>query len=165
MNWSIQYFKNNVEAVTYHHYHAINMDYPAYQRGGLLFLKILIDSLTASDEQTEESLLKSIKAYKITNVAGGDIQLANNQLLATAETLCVLNAGVLPPDMIRHYLTILTTTSCTEFNEQFLDLKKQLQYSLLQLSIRNNDQAVTKCAQLTHNIHGIKWIIDYTIAL
>ena len=31
--------------------------------------------------------------------------------------------------------------------------------------IRNNGQAVTKCAQLTHNIHGIKWIIDYAIAL
>ena len=31
MNWSIQYFKNNVEAVTFAHCHAIYMNYPAYQ--------------------------------------------------------------------------------------------------------------------------------------
>ena len=126
---------------------------------------ILTDYLTASDEQTKESLLKSNKAYKITNIAEEDIQIAHNQLLATAETLCVLIDGVLPPNMIKHYLTILTTTSCTKFNEKFLDLKKQLQYLLLQSWIRNNGQAVTKCAQLIHNIDGIKWIIDYAIAL
>ena len=77
----------------------------------------------------------------------------------------MLNDGVLPPDMIKQYLTIFTTTTYTEFNEQFLDLKKQLQYSLHQSLIRNNGQAVTKCAQLTHDIHRIKWIIDYAIAL
>ena len=160
MNWSMQYFKKNVKSVNYHHCHAIYMNYPAYQQGGPLFLKLLTDYLTTSDEQTKESLLKSIKAYKITNVAREDIQIAHNQLLATAKTLIVLNDGALPPNMINHYLSIFTTTSCTEFNEQFLDLKKQLQYSLLQSSIRNNAQAVTQCAQLTHDIHGIKWIID-----
>ena len=117
MNWTMQYFKNNVESVTYHHCYAIYMDYSAYQRGGPLFFKILTDYLTASNEQTKKSLLKSIKAYKITNVTGEDIQIARNQLLATAETLCVLNNGVLLPDMIKYYLTILITTSCTEFND------------------------------------------------
>ena len=37
MNWTVQYFKNNVESVTYYHCHAIYMDYPAYQQGGSLF--------------------------------------------------------------------------------------------------------------------------------
>ena len=141
------------------------MDYPVYQQVEPLFLKILTDFLTISNDRTKESLLKSIKAYKITNIAGEDIQITHNQLLVTAKTLCVLNDGVLPPDMIKHYLTILTTTSCTEFNEQFLDLKKQLQFSLLQSLIRNHSQDVTICAQLTHDIHGIKLIINYTIAL
>ena len=96
-------------------------------RGGPLFLKLLTDYLTASYEQTKESLLKFNEVYKITNVAREDIQIAYNQLLVAAKTLCVLNDGFLPPDMIKFYLTILTTTtttSCTEFNKQFLDLKK-----------------------------------------
>ena len=99
----MQYFKNNVEAVvvTFAHCHALYMDYPAYYWGGPLFFKLLTDHLTASNERTKELLLKSVKAYKITNVAGEDIQIAYNQLLATAETLVVLNNGVLPPDMIK----------------------------------------------------------------
>ena len=131
MNWTMQYFKNNVESITFAHYHTLYMDYPAYQRGGPLFFKLLTDHLAASDEQTKESLLKSVKAYKITNVASEDIQITYNQLLTTAKTLVVLNNGVLPPEMIKFYLTIFTTTSCAKFNEQFKDLKKQLQYLLL----------------------------------
>ena len=165
MDWSMQYFKNNVETITFAHCHAIYMEYPAFQRGGPLFFKILTDYMTASDERTKESLLKSVKAYKITSVPGEDIQIAYNQLLATAETLVVLCDGILPPDMIKFYLTILTTTSCTDFNDQFLDLKKQLQYSLLQSSIRTNGLVVTRCAQLTHDIDGIKWTLDYALAL
>ena len=156
----MQYFKNNVEAVTFAHCCALYMDYPAYQRGSPLFFKLLINHLTASDEQTKELLLKSVKAYKITNIAGEDIQIAYKQLLAIAKTLVVLKDSVLPPDMIKFYLTILITTSCAEFNEQFKDLKKQLQYSLLQSSIRSNGMAVTQCWQLTHDSHRIKWTLD-----
>ena len=61
----MQYFKNNVKAMTYHHCHAIYMDYPAYQQERPLFLKILTDYLTASDEQSKESLLKSIKPTRL----------------------------------------------------------------------------------------------------
>ena len=108
----MQYFKKNVEPVTFVHFYAFYMDYPVYQQGGPLFFKLLTDHLTAFDEQTKESLLKSVKAYKITNVTGEDIQIAYNQLLATAKNLVVLNDGILPPDMIKFYLTILTTISC-----------------------------------------------------
>ena len=34
MNWTMQYFKNNGEIVTFAHFHALYMmDYPAYQQG------------------------------------------------------------------------------------------------------------------------------------
>ena len=165
MNWTMQYFKNDVESVTFAHCHVLYMKYPAYQRGGPLIFKLLTDHLSASDEQTKESLLKSVKAYKITNVDGEDIQIAYNQILATAKTLCVLNDGIFPPDMIKFNLTIFTTTSCLKFNEQFLDLKKQLQYSILQSLIQPNSMVITSLPQLTHNIHKIKWILDYFLAL
>ena len=71
------------------------------------------------------------KAYKTTPIVDEDIQIIYNQLLATTKTLYLLNNGVLLPDMIKMYLTIFATTSCHEFNKQFLDLKKYLQYLLL----------------------------------
>ena len=60
MDWTMQYFKDKVEPATFAHCRALYMNYPAYQRGGLLFFKLLADHLTASDEQTKESLLKSV---------------------------------------------------------------------------------------------------------
>ena len=117
VNWSMQYFKNNVDAVAFAHCHAQYMLFPVNQRGGPLFLKILIDHLTTSDNCPKESLLKSVKVYKITSIGIKDIQQAYNQLLAVAETLYVLNDNVLPPNMIKVYLEIFTTTSCTKFNE------------------------------------------------
>ena len=67
--------------------------------------------------------------------------------------------------MIKFYLDIFTTTSCTEFNEQFLDLKKQLQCSLLQSSIRVNGLSVTSAPQLSRNLDCTKWVLDYALAL
>ena len=97
-----------------------------------------------NNEWTKESLFKSVnKAYKITNVAGEDIHITYNQLLAPTEILCVLNDYILPPAMIKFYLTIFTTTSCPEFNEQIQDLKKQLQFSLLQSLIWTNVMVIT----------------------
>ena len=111
------------------------MHYSSYQQGCQLFFKLLTDNLTASNEQTKESLLESAKAYNITIVPREDVQIVYNQLLVTFKTLCILNACVLPLVMIKFYLTICTTTGCLKFNKQFQDLKKQLQYLLLQFLI------------------------------
>ena len=77
------------------------MLFPVNQRGGSLFLKIITDHLTASDERTKESLLKSIKAYNNTTIDAKYIQIVYNQLLTTAETLIVLNDNILPSHMIK----------------------------------------------------------------
>ena len=44
-------------------------------------------------------------------------------------------------------------------------MKKQLQYSLLQSSICVNGLSVTLAPQLSHNLNGIKWVLDYALAL
>ena len=78
MNWLMQYFKNNVNPTVFAHCHAQYMLFPVNQRGGPLFLKIHTNHLTASDKRTKESLLKSVKAYKITTIDAKNIRTAYN---------------------------------------------------------------------------------------
>lgn len=102
-NLTMQYFKNNANFVAIAHYYAQYMLSPVNQFNGPLFLKVFTGHLTTFDERTKKPLLKSDKAYKITTTNREDVQIAYNQLLATAETFFVLSNNVLPPNMIKLY--------------------------------------------------------------
>lgn len=99
---------------------------------GPLFCKHFTDYLTTSNKHTKISLLGLIKGYKVNMVNSEDIQKIYFQLLSIAETLYLLDNNILPVDVdvLNNYIIIYTTTSCTDFNDLFINLKKQRSLSI-----------------------------------
>ena len=66
--------------------------------------------------------------------------------------------------MIKVYLTLYTTTSCTEFKKFFVNLQKQHQYLTLQVFLLD-EFVLISVPQPINNLACVRYILDYSIDL
>jgi hypothetical protein len=85
MNWSYLHFHNHVEEILYDDVNKeFHNDFDKKQRGGPLFLKLLVDKVITSNENSLSALITAIKKYRIDTDGKDDLP----------ECLKILEAGV-----------------------------------------------------------------------
>jgi hypothetical protein len=128
LEWSLIHFRHHVEQELYNVVHAEYVSFPPEERGGPLFLKLLLLHLVVSNEANLELLVDTVKNYKINiNVENEDMDKVLRLLKAvTATILHLRNDKTLPEKYIEHLCTALQTTSCSQFNEEIAGIEKDV---------------------------------------
>jgi hypothetical protein len=65
LEWSLIHFRNHADQELYNVVHAEYISFPPEERGGPLFLKLLLLHLVVSNEANLEILINTVKTYKI----------------------------------------------------------------------------------------------------
>jgi hypothetical protein len=104
------------------------ISFPAEERGGPLFLKLLLLHLVVSNEAKLELLVDTVKNYKINvNIENEDMDKVLRLFRALTATIIHLrNNKTLPEKYIEHLCTTLQTTSCSQFNEEIAGIEKDV---------------------------------------
>ena len=104
----------------------LNVTYISYQieqRGGLLFLRIMLDVLQYNSDETTQCLVNVVKVLKNTESNGGNFDTVAsliNRLVGRPHNLLDANGKILLPDYSADYLLgLFKTTSVTKFNAPF----------------------------------------------
>ena len=134
--WATSYYEKNVETALYNTVHSKWMESSRDERGGPLFLKLLLNQVTTTSEANIKALTHIIETYSIkASCIGEDIDEIVTTFKAIFNNLEALKQGLLPPDSTRNLLRIFQTTSVTRFNEQFEQMEKQLMAAEIQRSV------------------------------
>lgn len=128
LEWSLIHFRNHVDQELYNVVHSEYISFPPEERGGPLFLKLLLLHLVYSNEANLEILINTVKTYKINeNVENEDMDKVIRLLKAVTDTILHLrNTKTLPEKYTEHLCTALQTTSCAAFNEEIAGLEKDV---------------------------------------
>jgi hypothetical protein len=128
LEWSHLHFRSHVEQELYNVVYAEYITFSAEERGGPLFLKLLLLHLVVSDEANLEMLLDTVKNYKINeNVENEDMDKVIRLLKAVTGTIVHLRPDkTLPEKYIEHLCTALKTTSCSQFNAEIAGIEKDV---------------------------------------
>jgi hypothetical protein len=128
LEWSLLHFRYHVEQELYNVVHAEYLSFPAEERGGPLFLKLLLLHLVVSNEANLELLVDTVKNYKINvNVENEDMDKVLRLLRAVTATIIHLRTDkTLPEKYIEHLCTTLQTTSCPQFNAEIAGIEKDV---------------------------------------
>jgi hypothetical protein len=128
LEWSLIHFRNHVDQELYNVVHAEYIAFPCEERGGPLFLKLLLLHLVVSNEANLEILINTVKTYKINeNVENEDMDKVIRLLKAVTDTIIHLwNTKTLPKKYTEYLCTALQTTSCALFNEEISGIEKDV---------------------------------------
>lgn len=128
LEWSLLHFRYHVEQELYNVVHAEYLSFPAEERGGPLFLKLLLLHLVVSNEANLELLIDTVKNYKINvNVENEDMDKVLRLLRAVTATIVHLRPDkTLPEKYVEYLCTTLQTTSCPQFNAEIGKIEKDV---------------------------------------
>jgi hypothetical protein len=128
LEWSHLHFRSHVEQELYNVVYSEYITFSAEERGGPLFLKLLLLHLVVSDEANLEMLLDTVKNYKINeNVDNEDMDKVIRLLKGVTGTIVTLRSEkTLPEKYIEHLCTALKTTSCPQFNAEIAGIEKDV---------------------------------------
>lgn len=107
LEWSHLHFRSHVEQELYNVVYSEYITFSAEERGGPLFLKLLLLHLVISDEANLEMLLDTVKNYKINeNVDNEDMDKVIRLLKGVTGTIITLRQDkTLPEKYIEHLHT------------------------------------------------------------
>ena len=128
MNLTYEYFTNNVEEKLATKVKETYLKYPAEQRGGPLFFKIMIDILQKSSSEAAQYLISTVKGINISNYDGENIEQVVSLIRGATSRLDNLFDGkgdsLIPKDFDEDLIRIFQTTSVPEFNDLFAQLSR-----------------------------------------
>ena len=125
--WSLAYYEKNVETNLYSKVHSQLLDYATDERGGPLFLKLLLDRVTTNNESNLKAIIHVTETYRVNKACKGEnIETVVELFTALFNTMSSLRDGPLPENSLRNLLTILQSTSVQEFNDLFRDMEREL---------------------------------------
>ncbi|OEU20415.1 hypothetical protein FRACYDRAFT_233992 [Fragilariopsis cylindrus CCMP1102] len=163
LEWSLAYFKNNVDAALYARIHSKLLTFDERCRGGPLFFKLLNDETTTNSDANKKALIVIVDTYKIkTDCKGEIIPDVVDLFRSITDTVYALHDDSLPDEYVDKLISIFTSTSVDEFNGLFESLKNDLFKSQLQASITNSlIVPSTESSSLTNNLAGASYVLEY----
>jgi hypothetical protein len=173
LEWSFIHLRNHVEQDLFNVIHSEYLTFPADERGGPLFLKLLMLHLVVSNEANLEILVDTVKNYKISeNVDNEDVTKVIRLLKAVTATIIHLRMDKkLPEKYIEHLCTALQTTSCPEFNKEIAGIEKdvttsrRIQSANQSAAMRRHTGAITVAATvsgliLANDMQGVDFLFS-----
>jgi hypothetical protein len=164
LEWSLVYFRNNVNSSLYACIHAKLLTYDERCRGGPLFFKLLNDETTTNSDANKKALITIVDTfYKIrVSCKGERIPDVVDLFQSITDTVFALHDDSLPDEYVDKLIVIFTTTSVPDFNELFDALKKQLFAAQLQASIADSlIFPVGNSTILTNNLKEAYYVLNY----
>ena len=163
LSWSLLYYEKNVESELYLKVYSKLIRHEASSRGGPLYLKLLLDSVTTTGEQNLKSLLTIVETYRIkTSCPGEDIDKVISMFDAIFDNINTLRDGILPPDVVENLLIVLQSTSVPKFNTYFERFQNELIDTEIQVSIDPSYQFRHPGSfAMGNNIKTVKHILSY----
>jgi hypothetical protein len=173
LEWSFIHLRSHVEQDLYNVIHSEYMTFSAEERGGPLFLKLLMLHLVVTNEANLEILVNTVKDYKINeNVENEDVTKVVRILKAVTETIIHLRMDKkLPEKYLENLCTTFQTTSCPEFNEEIAKIEKdvttsrRIQSANKSAAMRQHAGALTVAATvsgliLDNNMQGVDFLFS-----
>jgi hypothetical protein len=173
LEWSFVHLRSHVEQDLYNVIHSEYMTFPAEERGGPLFLKLLMLHLVVTNEANLEILVNTVKDYKINeNVENEDVTKVVRILKAVTATIIHLRMDKkLPEKYLENLCTTFQTTSCPEFNEEIAKIEKdvttsrRIQSANQSAAMRQHAGALTVAATvsgliLDNNMQGVDFLFS-----
>ena len=135
--WSYSYYEKNVDETLYATVHSKWMSYSPEERGGPLFLKLLLDQVTTTSESNLKALIEIVETYQIkTSCPGEDIDVVVPMFRSIFNNIESLRKGNdLPLESTRNLLRVFQSTSVDSFNSIFEDMEKQLINTEIQTAV------------------------------
>ena len=126
LRWSLAYYEKNVEKTLYSKVHSQLLEYPVESRGGPLFLKLLLDRVSTTNEANLKAIIHITETYKIKrSCKGEDIETVVELFRALYDNMSSLKHGTLPEDSVKNLLHVFQTTSVSSFNDLFATMEKE----------------------------------------
>ena len=121
---SFDYMENNTKDQLFTKCLETYADYPASQKGGPLFFKIMIDQLQTNSEDATQYLLDTLKNLKISNFKGEDVTTVVSLIRGAVSRLKNIrnphtHTHAVPEDLAKTLLGVFQTSSVSDFNEFF----------------------------------------------
>ena len=173
LEWSFIHLRNHVDQDLFNVIHSEYLTFNADERGGPLFLKLLMLHLVVSNEANLEILVDTVKNYKINeNVDNEDVTKVIRLLRAVTATIIHLRMDKkLPEKYIEHLCTTFQTTSCAEFNAEIAGIEKdvttsrRLKTANESASMRQHTGAITVAATvsgliLANDMQGVDFLFS-----
>ena len=173
LEWSFIHLRNHVDQDLFNVIHSEYLSFEADERGGPLFLKLLMLHLVVSNEANLEILVDTVKNYKINeNVDNEDVTKVIRLLRAVTATIIHLRMDKqLPEKYLEHLCTALQTTSCPEFNQEIASIEKDVTTSRRiktansSASMRRHTGAITVAATvsgliLANDMKGVDFLFS-----
>eukprot|EP00536_Pseudo-nitzschia_multiseries_P002122 jgi/Psemu1/4936/gm1.4936_g len=147
LTWSFAYYKKNIDKILYSTVHSLWMDYEPSEQGGSLFLKLLLNKVSTTEEANLKALTHTLLAtYQIKRDCNGE-DIGEVVELLTA----ILNNLVecwptrdLPDEAITNLICLFGTTSIEPFNTLFDALEAQRQDVIIYTHLDSNYPAAAK---------------------
>lgn len=173
LEWSFIHLRSHVEQDLYNVIHSEYMSFLPEERGGPLFLKLLMLHLVVTNEANLEILVNTVKDYKINeNVENEDVTKVVRILKAVTATIIHLRMDKkLPEKYLENLCTTFQTTSCPEFNEEIAKIEKdvttsrRIQSANKSAAMRQHVGALTVAATvsgliLDNNMQGVDFLFS-----
>jgi hypothetical protein len=117
---------------------------------------LLMHTLVFSNESTIRTLTAQVKSYKIRDQPGENMEQVTNSLRAVSDCLWNAKSGEIPDGYADSVVSVLQTSSCTNFNEPFhrnqLDRERQAATRMVdELTNAVNPIPVTSRAAMTEH--------------
>ena len=137
---TFNFFRQNCSMSLYHKVLESYDSYPASQRGGPLFFKLMLDILVADHEIVADTLISRLKSFKISTVQGENVP----NVVSLVRNACRRLHDIyrLPQNIPLILLDLYQTTSVPEFNSIFAAESSARQYAALSPASRVHQHAV-----------------------
>eukprot|EP00536_Pseudo-nitzschia_multiseries_P012740 jgi/Psemu1/290471/fgenesh1_pg.504_\ len=172
LGWSYQHFRNHVKPKLYEDVNKIFTKYSEIQRGGPLFLWLLLDTLAVTNDNNLRSLITKATRYNIKrDLPSEDITQVTRNITNLTENITSIRYDMehpLPDLYLEQILQVYQTTSCEVFNHNFATLQQNIQsacrfecvnVNTATLNTNVTPTGVPKGAKNTPK--GLKWILLY----
>jgi hypothetical protein len=120
---TLDYMKHNVTENIWNKVLEKYKPFREKQKGGPLFLKLMMNQLLSNTEAAAKVLLEKVEKYNIGNVQEKEVTKVTSQIVSVINRLKHIRK--LPQDMITSLLTNIQTSSVSEFNKVFEAIELQ----------------------------------------
>ena len=135
-------------------------------RGGPLFLKLLLDRVSTTNEANLTAIIHITETYRIKmSCAGENIKDAFKLFMVLYGNMSSLRDRKLPEDALKNLLTIFQSSSVPSFNNLFKDMEKECLNNEIKASINPSYKARSSKTSgdnnLGNNIESIHYVLAF----
>ena len=165
LTWSLAYYEKNVEATLYAKVYSDLLSYSLHSRGGPLFLKLLLNRVSTTNEANLKAIIHITETYRIKKSCKGEnIEQVVELFTALYDNMASIKDGKLPEDALKNLLDIFQSTSVSEYNDLFKDMERQRLNNEIKASIDPQFAATLATPgvdKLANNIESIHYTLRY----